>query len=276
MKTELIVQRDPKSPISEVFRTLRTNIQFANSRKPLKTLLVTSTMPEEGKTWVSANLAITFAQAGKKVVIIDADMRKGRLHKIFKMLAVPGLSNYLSKIDMSESTQNNSILRYVQQTGIDNLYIIPAGNIPPNPSELLSSDLTSEMLEDLKLTFDIIILDGTPSLLVTDAVILSRIVDSTILVAEYKKTKKDSLIEVKKLIGNVGGRISGVVLNKIPVNAKKYESTYYYSSSLEGRGNNSMKKTELKMNEKISKEKSNEIMEQLDEFLKNHKDNNDL
>ena len=98
MKNELITQRDPKSPIAEIFRTLRTNIQFMHSHKGLKTLLVTSTMPSEGKTWISSNLAITFAQAGKKVVIIDADMRKGRLHKIFQVNNIPGLSNFLSGI----------------------------------------------------------------------------------------------------------------------------------------------------------------------------------
>ena len=99
MKKELIAQRSPKSPIAETFRTLRTNIQFMNSQKDLKTILVTSTMPGEGKSWISSNLAITFAQAGKKVVIIDADMRKGRLGTMFSMPSTPGLSNYLSGID---------------------------------------------------------------------------------------------------------------------------------------------------------------------------------
>ena len=95
MKKELVVQKDPKSPIAETFRTLRTNIQFMNSKKQLKTLLVTSTIPKEGKTWIASNLAVTFAQAGKKVVIVDADMRKGRIHKVFQVNSIPGLSNFL-------------------------------------------------------------------------------------------------------------------------------------------------------------------------------------
>ena len=101
MKRELIVHQDPKSPISEVFRTLRTNIQFMNTKGKLKTILVTSTLPGEGKSWVSSNLAVTFAQAGKKVVLIDADMRKGRQYSIFEVSPRPGLSNYLSGIDES-------------------------------------------------------------------------------------------------------------------------------------------------------------------------------
>ena len=217
MKKELIVQRSPKSPIAEVFRTLRTNIQFMNSKKTLKTLLFTSTMPGEGKSWISSNLAITFAQAGKKVILIDADMRKGRLHNMFQTDKVPGLSNYLSGIDSLGNTHND-IIKYVRGTEIDNLFLIPAGNIPPNPSELLASELTVEMLERLKDVFDIVILDGTPSLLVTDAIILSRLVDTTIIVTSHKFTKKDNLQKVKKAIENVGGNIAGVVINKIPVN----------------------------------------------------------
>ena len=105
MKKELIVQRDPKSPISEIFRTLRTNIQFMNTTNKLKTLLITSTLPGEGKSYVSSNLAVTFAQAGKKVILIDADMRKGRLYSIFDISPRPGLSNYLSGIDLEEGEE---------------------------------------------------------------------------------------------------------------------------------------------------------------------------
>lgn len=275
MKKELIVQRSPKSPIAEVFRTLRTNIQFMNSKKSLKTLLFTSTMPGEGKTWISSNLAITFAQAGKKVILIDTDMRKGRLHNMFQTDKVPGLSNYLSGIDLLEDNKND-IAKYIRRTEIDNLFLIPAGNIPPNPSELLASELTIQMLERLKEVFDIVILDGTPSLLVTDAIILSRLVDTTIIVTSHKFTKKDNLQKVKKSIENVGGNIAGVVINKIPVNASKYESTYYYSSTpyrakasdILERPTNTMKTYKYESNGKISDEKSKEIISELDDFLR--------
>ena len=265
MKKELIAQKDPKSPVSEIFRTLRTNIQFMNSQKSLKTLLITSTMPEEGKTWISANLAATFAQAGKKVLLIDSDMRKGRLHKIFQVNGLPGLSNFLSGIDETGRVGDNDILKYVKTTEVGNLYLIPAGSVPPNPSELLTSELTIAMLEKLKEIFDIIILDGTPSLLVTDALVLSRIVDSTVIVASYKSTKKDNLKKVQKSIENVGGKIAGVVFNKIPINIQKYKSVYYYSSSHSKEKNLEYQEGFEKYDE-INKERAQEIMEQLNSY----------
>ena len=232
MRKELIAHRDPKSPVSEVFRTLRTNIQFMNTNNKLKTLLVTSTLPNEGKSWVTANLAVTFAQAGKKVVIIDADMRKGRQYTIFEVSPRPGLSNYLSGFDINTGEETSEDLaNYIQETEIPNLYIIPAGNIPPNPSELLISTKMISLLDRLNEICDLVIIDGTPCELVTDAIILSRIVDSTVIVTAHKQTKKDDLQKIVTNIQNVGGKIAGVVLNKIPVSAKKYEQSYYYGST---------------------------------------------
>ena len=229
MKKELIAHKDPKSPVSEIFRTLRTNIQFMNSNKKLKTLLVTSTYPGEGKSWVASNLAVAFAQAGKRVILIDADMRKGRIYNIFGVLPRPGLSNYLSGV--SENGYNRENLgEFLRETEVPNLYVMPAGNIPPNPSELLITPQMVNLLEQLKQECDLIIIDGTPSKLVTDAVILSRIVDSTIVVTAHNQTKRDDLQKIIRDIKNVGGNIAGVVYNKIPVSAKKYNETYYYSS----------------------------------------------
>lgn len=281
MKRELIVQRTPKSPIAEVFRTLRTNIQFMNSKKSLKTLLVTSTMPGEGKSWVTANLAITFAQAGKKVVIIDADMRKGRQHVMFGIENKMGLSNFLSGLDELGRNENLDILKYVKATEVQNLYLIPAGNVPPNPSELLASETTINMIEKLKEIFDFVIFDGTPSLLVTDALILSRLVDSTVIVTEHNTTKKENLAKVKKDIENVGGKIAGVILNKVPINAKKYMSTYYYSSTtmpvavkksspVKTNEYKEMAKTDyvFEKNDNISSEKTQAIIDELNKYLK--------
>lgn len=229
MKKELIAHKDPKSPVSEIFRTLRTNIQFMNSNKKMKTLLVTSTFPGEGKSWVSANLAVAFAQADQRVVLIDADMRKGRLYNIFGVLPRPGLSNYLSGIN-ENGIEKNNLMNYLRETEVPNLYVMPAGNIPPNPSELLITPQMLDLLENLKEECDLIIIDGTPSKLVTDAVILSRIVDSTLIVTAHNKTKKDELEKVVRDIKNVGGNIAGIVYNKKPVSAKKYNETYYYSA----------------------------------------------
>lgn len=228
MAKELIVEKDPKSPVSEVFRTLRTNIQFMNTNKNLKTLLLTSTVPEEGKSLVAANLAATFAQANKRVVLIDCDMRKGRQHNIFGTSPRPGLSNYLSGISSDGGESETDLAKYIRSTGVENLYLIPAGNIPPNPSELIASEKMVNLLRELEELCDIVILDGTPSLIVTDAVILSRFVDSTIIVTAQNRTKIDDLNKVKKDIDNVGGKIAGVVINRIEVNSKQYQDRYYY------------------------------------------------
>ena len=229
MKKELIVQKDPKSPISEIFRTLRTNIQFMNINKKLKVLQITSAFPGEGKSWIASNLAVTFAQAGKKVVLIDADMRKGRQYAIFGVTPRPGLSNYLSGVNEDKSEiENQDLSNYIKETEIPNLYIIPAGNVPPNPSELLVSTQMIELIEKLRNLCDIVIIDGTPCELVADSIILSRIVDTSVIVTAYKSTKKDSLETVAKNIRNVGGNIAGVVINKIPSGGKKMEEKYYY------------------------------------------------
>ncbi len=234
MKKELIVFKDPKSPISEIFRTLRTNIQFMDARKNSKTILVTSTYAGEGKSWISSNLAVTFAQAGKKVLLIDADMRKGRQYTIFGIAPKPGLSNYLSGVNINDNDNTSDDVRnYIQETAIENLYVMVAGNVPPNPSELLISPQMVNLLEQVKELCDIVVIDGTPSQLVADSLILARMVDSTIVVTACEETKKEDLKRVVTNIQNVGGKIAGVILNKIPIVAKKYEERYYYYGSTE-------------------------------------------
>lgn len=230
MKNELITFVSPKTQISEVFRTLRTNIQFMNVDEGLKSLLITSTVPGEGKSWVASNLAVTFAQAGKRVLLVDADMRKGRQHEIFEVNNNNGLSNYLIMTTKNDSL--NSIGDYIQTTLIDNLYIMTAGMIPPNPSELLTSQKMIDLIRYLEQIFDIVIFDGTPSTIVTDAIILSKFVDSTLIVSAHKETKIDDLNQVKRNITNVGGRIAGVVVNKMPVNKKVNKAGYYYENSI--------------------------------------------
>ena len=265
MRKELIAYKNPKSPVAETFRTLRTNIQFMNTKKNLKSLLVTSTMSGEGKSWISANLAVTFAQAGKKVILIDADMRKGTQHKMFTTESRPGLSNYL--LDASEN-EKIDIIQYVRRTRIDNLYLITCGNVPPNPSELLASESMVSMVERLKSVFDILIFDGTPGLIVTDAMIVSRLVDTTIIVASHNDTKKDSLQKVKKNLENVGASVAGVVINKMPVSAKKYEDSYYYGSTSER--NNSDNDIFEKKGRQADREQK--TLEQLEELFNNRRE----
>lgn len=247
MKKEIITHRDPKSPISEIFRTLRTTIQFTNTKKGLKSLLITSTSPSEGKSWVSANLAVAFAQAGKKVILVDCDMRKGRQFSIFNVAPTPGLSNFLSGINSNGEDSNPNILSYIKETEVENLYLITAGNIPPNPSELLVSEQMIDTVEALEQVCDLVIFDGTPSSLVTDAVIISRYVDTTLIVSAYKTTKMDDLEKVKRDILNVGGKIAGVVINKMPVSQKQYYATYYYGNSSMKLGNKKPTKADLEM-----------------------------
>ena len=228
MRNELITFTDPKSPVSEMFRTLRTNLQFMGNTRKIQTVLITSTLPGEGKSWTTANLAVTFAQAGKKVIIVDADLRKGRQFSIFNVVARPGLSNYLSGVvNEGEVYDANDIRSFIRETDIEDLYVIPAGDVPPNPSELLINSKMNQLLLDLKEQFDIVIFDAPPSLLVTDATILARMVDTTMIVVAHQETKMDNLNKVQKAIKNVGGNIAGVVINKIPTNVKKYQDGYY-------------------------------------------------
>lgn len=243
MKKELIVYRDPKSPISEMFKNLRTNIQFMNASGDLKTLLITSTMASEGKSYISSNLAVTFAQAGKRVILVDADMRKGRQYSIFGLAPRPGMSNYLSGIvDRDFEGDKNNIVNFIQKTEIENLYLIAAGNVPPNPSELLVAPKMTKMINELKDLCDLVIFDGTPSLIVADPVILSRLVDTTIIVSAHNETKLDTVEKVKTAIEHVGGKVAGVVINKVPVSAKKYENSYYYGSAKSKNTSNSSKR----------------------------------
>ena len=232
MKKEIITSVDPKSPVSEVFRTLRTNLQYLNKKDGAQTMVITSTVQGEGKSFVTANLAVTFAQAGKKVVIVDSDMRRPRQHKLFNINMYPGLSNYLSGVNVYRQSHEVELSECICHSSVTNLSIIPAGNIPPNPSELLQSERLPEFIDSLKRLFDIIIFDGAPCLLVTDATLVSRLVDATILVVAQRKTKIDELKEATNRINRVGGKVVGVVLNRVKISSKKYGEKYYYSSQL--------------------------------------------
>ena len=266
MRKEVVVQQDPKSPISEIFRTLRTNIQFMNTKGKLRTVLITSTFAGEGKSWISSNLADTFAQAGKKVILLDADMRKGRQYSIFGVSPRPGLSNYLSGVGANENEEKTKeLIDYIQETPVKNLYLMPAGNIPPNPSELLITPQMVDLLEQLKEICDIVIIDGTPSQLVTDSLILTRLVDSTLIVTASKQTKKEDLKRVIANIQNVGGKIAGVVVNKLTVSAKKYEQSYYYGST----NMNRVKTSNNRKRSNITYQKASHLVENKNDGVKN-------
>ncbi len=216
---ELITNEQPKSIIAESFKTFRTNVMFSKKNESINTILVTSGNMGEGKSFVSANLAVTFAQAGKKVILIDTDMRKGRQHKIFNILNRHGLSDCLS--DLSLNNEKVNINKYTKKTNISNLYIMTSGTIPPNPSELVSSKYMRALLKALNNQYDVVICDGSPCMLVSDSIILSKMVDTTVLVVANRITKIDNLIKVKKSIEMVAGNISGAIINKVVVNKEE-------------------------------------------------------
>lgn len=229
ISSEIITYSDPKSIISETFRTLRTNVQFSNTNsKDIKTFLITSCFQSEGKSYVSANLAITFAQVGKKVILVDADMRKGRQAKVFNLPSNRGLSNYISNLDENGVELNENLGKFIKETEVPNLSVITSGTVPPNPSELLSSPKLEKMIEELKKCYDIIIFDGAPIVPITDSLILARMLGSTIIVTLYNKTKKDDLKKVKNGIESVGGKILGTCINCVPIKSSKQNSKYYY------------------------------------------------
>ncbi len=225
---EIVDRSKAKSYVTECINTIRTNILYMNSANSAKTILITSCTPREGKSWVSANIATAFAETDKKVLLVDADMRKGRAHKIFKVDNTEGLSNYLYAMTGEKEEDINMAKNYIKETQIPNLHILTNGIIPPNPSELLESSAMKELLEILKNIYDVVIIDAPPCKLVTDSIILSTIVDSTILVANAEKTKMNDFNEVKKSIQMVDGEIIGAILNKKRIAGKVYSKGYYY------------------------------------------------
>lgn len=242
-RRELLSFDDSKSPITECFRTLRTNLVFAKNNNNLKNILVISSFSSEGKSYVSANLAMSFAKTNKKVIIIDADMRKGRQHKVFNLKNTKGLSNCLTNISKFDSTSINQISKYVKETEYPNVHLITSGTRPANPLELISSEKMIELLSILDKIYDYVIIDGTPTNIVSDSIALSKSVDATVLVGEYKKTKLEALLKVKKSIENVGGSITGIILNKCRITEKAYTEKYYYAEATDDSDNS---KTEQK------------------------------
>lgn len=213
----IIVHSNPKSPVSEAYRVLRTNIQYSGIDKPIKSILVTSSVPMEGKTTTVANLAITIAQAGSKVLLIDGDLRKPKIHKLFMFSNQTGLTNYLvSREDYKE---------FIRHSDVPNLDVMTSGTIPPNPSELLDSDTMKMLIKSLSDDYDVILLDAPPVCSVTDASIISTYADATILVVNSGKTHVDEVKKAKELLERVNANIIGIVLNKVN---KKEKGNYYY------------------------------------------------
>jgi len=212
----LIAKLNPRSPITEQYRTVRTNLQFSSVDQDLQTMLLTSAGPGEGKSMTSANLAVVYAQQGKKVLLIDADLRKPTIHYTFRLDNLRGLSNAL--------VGNMSLQEIVSPSDVGNLDLISCGPIPPNPSELLGSKRMKELVREAKQAYDIIIFDTPPVLAVTDAQILANLCDGVVLVVRSKKTEFDAADKAIELLQSANAKILGTILN----DRDKKEMNYYY------------------------------------------------
>ncbi|MEG0496771.1 MAG: CpsD/CapB family tyrosine-protein kinase [Carnobacterium sp.] len=215
--SKLITFTKPSSVISEQFKTIRTNIQFSIFDKEIKTIAVTSDSVEAGKSTVAANLAISFSMQGKKVILIDSDMRKPTIHQFFEFSNRDGLTSLLTDRSIDFKSM-------VHHTEIENLFILTSGIIPPNPSELLASKRMDELLVELEKEYDLVIFDLPPVMVVTDAQIMASKVDGTIFVIRKDNSTKDKIMQSKTLLQKVNANVIGVILNR-----KKAEENLDYS-----------------------------------------------
>ena len=216
----LVSYDDPTSMISEQFNTIRTNIQFSSVDKKLSSILFTSSAPSEGKSTVSNNVAVSWAKQDEKVVLIDADLRRPTIHKTFNVSNQLGLTNFL--------LGNATLEQIVQPTMVENLFVITSGPVPPNPSELLGSQRVSKLFDELKLSFDLLILDAPPVNSVTDAQVLATKVDGVILVVPQGLAEKAGVQHAKKALDTVHANVLGAIMNRIKSeNASGYYGGHY-------------------------------------------------
>ncbi|MCM1990495.1 CpsD/CapB family tyrosine-protein kinase [Oceanirhabdus seepicola] len=215
----LIVENNPKSVGAEAYRTLRTNIQFSSLDNDIKSILVTSAYPGDGKTTTLSNLAIAFAQTGKKVIVIDGDLRKPRIHRSFEVSNINGVSDVLvGKIDIGDAIKEYN----------ENLHIITCGTVPPNPAEMAGSKAMEKLIEELSLRYDYVLIDSPPILPVTDAQVLSTLVDGTILVAASSQSEKQGIKKAYESLVKVNGNLIGTVMTKVKNKSKKHYGYYAY------------------------------------------------
>ena len=222
----LVTQHDPKSPAAEAYKVIRTSIQFAKAGNSLKTIAITSCTPDEGKSTTAANLAIVLTQTGKRVLLMDCDMRNPTVHKNFKLSNKVGLSSCISL--------GTALAEAVQETEIENLDALTSGVIPPNPSELLGSERMQHILARAQEEYDYVLLDTPPVLPVTDTLVLGSLVDGLILVLDSGEVKVEMARDVKNQLMHAGANILGVVLNKVRSEHHGYGYGYYYYYGHEG------------------------------------------
>jgi capsular exopolysaccharide synthesis family protein len=216
----LITITNPRSPISEAYRTLRTNLEFTSLDKPIRSMVVTSAAPEEGKSTTLANLAVAVAQAGRKVILLDCDLRRPSLHQIFDARNTPGFTDMMRDDALMSKPP-------LQETGVPNLYLLPSGTLPPNPAELLGSRRMSEVIAALLQHAEMVLFDAPPVIAVTDAAVLASKVDAVLLVISAGKTKREQAKKAKALLDKVNAHLIGTVLNNVKGETSLYQ---YYAS----------------------------------------------
>ena len=223
---DMLALERPRSALAEAFRSLRTALSFSMSTQGVRSILVTSPSPLEGKSLVSINLALTFAQAGKRVLLVDSDLRKPRIHKTFGLSPTVGLSNLLTSEDAMRLGE------VIHKTDVENLYVLPSGPRPPNPAELLATERTRGLLNEMEQTFDRVIFDTPPVVNVTDATILMHFVGGGLVVIRGFTTQRELAQRASELLQGTQGRMLGVILNNAdtPRGAYGYDGYYYYSS----------------------------------------------
>jgi len=219
-KEKIVSFSDPRSPYAEAFRTLRTNLSFSGVDKPYRTILITSTFPAEGKSSTCANLGVVMAQAGQRVVILDCDLRKPTQHKIFNLTSTIGVTNIV--------VSDMKLDQVAQPTEIENLHVVTSGPIPPNPSELVGSKKMAALISTAGEAYDIVLVDSPPVVTVTDASLLSTMVDGVLLLVKTASTKIEMVQESKALLERVNAKIIGVILNQVDANGSNYYYQYYY------------------------------------------------
>jgi len=220
----VITATNAQSPISEQYRVVRTNIQFSMIDKALKTLVCTSATPSEGKSTTIVNLAVTFAQQGHQVLLVDADLRKPVVHEMLGVSNRFGLTSLITKRATLESA-------VVEAPRVSNLYVLPAGAIPPNPSELLGSQTMADLMMDFSRKFDVVLFDTPPVLAVADAQIIGNRCDGTLLVVKSQKVEKKELVRAKELLDQANVNVIGTVLNEVHPKEMSHSGYYGYGYS---------------------------------------------
>ncbi|GAF69595.1 unnamed protein product, partial [marine sediment metagenome] len=220
IKRRIITKEDPRSPISEAYRSLRTSITYASVDNPTKTIIVTSPGPGEGKTTTITNLAITFANIGKRTLLVDADLRRPVIHRIFNLNIEPGVTHYLTGFP-------RDIRPLIKQTEIKNLQVITAGATPPDPSVLISSKRMHEFIKSLEIGWDIILFDAPPAIAVTDTSLLAKEINQFIIVVKSGQTDKFAFDRAIQMLESVNAPIAGAIMNAVSPKTS-YESYYYY------------------------------------------------